>query len=733
MQQNKYFYNGIPISKYCQERNLNIKTVLSRIYKLKHHPKYQNYTEQEIIDLIITSYDKKTNYIYQGQPLSKYCQENNLNLKTIKARIKKLKQQNGNLTNDELVILAIEAFTNQNFKYFYQGLPLKEYCQLNQIKYSTIEAFINREKTKNPHLSYEEIIEQFIKKEHKGIYKYYYLGIPLKQYCSENNLNYKNIISFLNRYKAKGNYKSLSDDELITVIMDQYQPFEPKYVYQGQTLSKYCEQNNISYYSVISFIKRKLAKDPTQNIDDLIAEGINTIKKCGIIYYYKGIPLKDYAKENHLNINSLRSAIIRRQAKCNLPLSQIIEQCVESYQKFSIKYYYDGVPLITYCKNIDLNYSTLIQKYLNEYANNPNISTDEAIKEIITYYQKNPPVKTKYYFHNESLLNYCNLKGYSYLAIWRRIKNLTAQNNLLSNEEIINLAVQKYEERLQITKINQIFIDLKQTQNINEIKNICDFLKISFDNVNDLINMDFSYNQAINMIWYFYDQKNNDDYKMITDQKIKDILILIANLPNTDIENLNLYDLIGIYKSELYDSRNEILMNQKKFVSKTIFSVCQSYNIEVNNSNYGDFENEINYYLLIMINRINLNNIGQIINYINISIKGYFKTYLKNYQKQNNSLPFDENRQSLNIKENLIDLNNPNNSIFSPQLMNILSTLPSKDLSFIVLKYQENYSNEELAKYFNLSIEEVIQKETTILNILQNNNQIKVLAKIKKD
>ena len=70
---------------------------------------------------------------------------------------------------------------------------------------------------------------------------------------------------------------------------------------------------------------------------------------------------------------------------------------------------------------------------------------------------------------------------------------------------------------MQIDKINEIFDKLKNGKitSINEIKDICDFLKIDIENVNDLVNMDFSYNQVINMIWYFSDKKTNNDYKII--------------------------------------------------------------------------------------------------------------------------------------------------------------------------------------------------------------------------
>ena len=86
------------------------------------------------------------------------------------------------LSNDELVILAMEKFDNQNFRFFYKGIPLKEYCKEHQeVNYNTIRSYINTEKRKHPELSDEELIEQYLDKEHKGCYRYYYLGIPLKE------------------------------------------------------------------------------------------------------------------------------------------------------------------------------------------------------------------------------------------------------------------------------------------------------------------------------------------------------------------------------------------------------------------------------------------------------------------------------------------------------------------------------------------------------------------------
>ena len=750
MQENKYFYNGIPLTKYCKENNINIDTVRTRIWKKKNSKKYENYTEQEIIDMVIDACGSAIKYMYKGKTLRQYCLDNNINPSTINARIRNLKKQNKELTDDELVVLAMEDFENKNYRFFYKGMTLKEFCTNNpEINYNTIRRYINIEKEKNKELSDEELIEKYLEKEHKGIYKYYYLGIPLKQYCEENNLNYKNITTYISKHRNDDCFKNLSDDELVEAIMNQYQPFEPKYKYKGLSLREYCSKNNLSYYSVISFVKRKLKKDSTKSIDELIDEGINTINRYGIIYYYKGIPLKDYAEQNNLNAKSIRMAILRKRIESNKPLQEIIDECVESYQKFTIKYYYEGIPLYTYCKNIGLNYNTVIQKYLYEYKNRSDISIDDAIKEIVDYYIENPPVRTKYYFNDQSLSKFCDSNNYPYLAIWNRIKTLESKYDEIDNEKIISDAIKKYEDKLQINKINKIFDKIKndKIQDINEIRKICNVLKIDFENVNELIEMNFSYNQAINMIWYFSDKKTSDGNKLITDNKIKEIFDLINEIKNKkdNIEQYKLYDLIGIYKSKLYDSRYEIILREKKYIYKMIYSLCDSYEINVNKNNLKDFESEIKYYLLKVIDRINLNTEGQIIKYIDLSVKGYFRKYLKKNKKQDNTMSLDDakyksdkgTKKEKSRIEYIPDQQNQYASIeessFSSKMMEVLSTLPKEDLSFIMLKFQENYSDEELSDYFNLPLDEIKEKEVRILSLLKDNENIKLLRKIKED
>ena len=121
MQESKYFYNGIPLSKYCKDNNINISTIRARIWKKKQSKKYENYTEQEIVDMVIEAYGSAIKYIYKGISLRQYCLDNGINIGTINSRINNLRKKNENLSNDELVILAMEEFDNQNFRFFYKG------------------------------------------------------------------------------------------------------------------------------------------------------------------------------------------------------------------------------------------------------------------------------------------------------------------------------------------------------------------------------------------------------------------------------------------------------------------------------------------------------------------------------------------------------------------------------------------------------------------------------------
>ena len=62
-------------------------------------------------------------------------------------------------------------------------------------------------------------------------------------------------------------------------------------------------------------------------------------------------------------------------------------------------------------------------------------------------------------------------------------------------------------------------------------------------------------------------------------------------------------------------------------------------------------------------------------------------------------------------------------------MMKMLSSLNPEDLSFVMLKYQEEYSDEQLAEYFNSTLDEIKEKEIAIITSLRKDVKVKVLKK----
>lgn len=630
-------------------------------------------------------------------------------------------------------------------KYYYKGIPLLDYCKSHpELNYISITGYLRRHRD-DSNLSDNEIIKNYIEREKEGNNKYYYNKTPLVEYCKNNNLNYANIINYIKKCKGSEENKGLSDDEITKIAIETYQPFEHKYLYNGESLYKYCNEHGIKYDSVRLYVSRNLKHNNGITIDKLIEDGIKIMSNYRH-YYYNGIPLVEYCKNNGINPHSIRIAIVRKLSKCDAPLQQVVNECIESYRKLNIKYYYNGIPLTEYCKIVGLNYDTVQHKYIELYSDDKNTPVEEGIKKIVDYYLENPPIKTKYYFNEMSLRQFCDINGYPAFSIYNRIRTLKKYGNLVNNDELIKKAIERYEVKLHIDKINEVFNNLKTLKRdaLSEIEDICEFLKINYDNVLELINMDFSVSQSINIIWYFYNETDSNNYKIITYDRLKTLFTLVNNIKTKKIKvtDCELYDYIGIYKSELYDCRIEILLRKNDYIRGTLFKLCNTYDIKVNKENFADFESEIKLYLITLIDRTNLNNYGQIVKYMDLTVKGYFRTFLKQYKRQQNSLSLDDakysndrgTRREKSRMDYIADPINPFESLerseFSDNMLKVLKCLSKEDLSFVILKYQENYSDNELAEYFNISTDEVREKNLEILNLLKNNDSIKIMQKL---
>ena len=227
----KYYYDGISLSEYCKTHGIKVNSIITGISRKKNNPKYKDLSEQEIVNMVMKQYGNSKKYMYGGMTLRQYCKKNDIHDQTIYSRIRQLKKDHPDLIDDDLVRLAMDDYVDNSTKYYYLGIPLSEFCRRNpDLSYHSIVDYIRSKKKENPTLNDEEIIKLYLSSEHNR-YRYYYHGIPLKVYCEENDINYKNIINYIHKHKNDESYIHLNDTELIEEIMRVYQPFVPKYLY----------------------------------------------------------------------------------------------------------------------------------------------------------------------------------------------------------------------------------------------------------------------------------------------------------------------------------------------------------------------------------------------------------------------------------------------------------------------------------------------------------------------
>jgi uncharacterized protein YoaH (UPF0181 family) len=138
--------------------------------------------------------------------IRKYCQYNGFNYSGIQSRMAE------GMSLEE-AIKAYQEYRNRK-KIMYKGQTFYSYCMKNKLDYIYIMAVFIRERKKNNDLNIEKFVDEFIageqyKNRRKNQIKLYYKGQPLRQYCSDNGLNYNKILLAYHRYNFRNKTKKI--------------------------------------------------------------------------------------------------------------------------------------------------------------------------------------------------------------------------------------------------------------------------------------------------------------------------------------------------------------------------------------------------------------------------------------------------------------------------------------------------------------------------------------------
>lgn len=290
------------IKDYCLAHSIPKESIYTRISYLKKV--YPNLSPDELVSLAITSHTPKVEPKYHrgGMSLYTYCDKNNIKKYTIYNHIKILKRENPDLTDDELVEQAFTRnFREDQIIYYCGDTSLYKFCREHEIRYQSLRNWLSQELAKNPHQSVEELIN-FKLNGGNNKNRWYYLGIPLKDFCLHNDISYGSIRYYLLQLTKKPKHATWSDDKLVAYLV------EKRFKINNHSLEEYCHSINFPYDVMHNLLKQELAKHPDLKFREILDTIIATINYYRLTNYgyLKQQPsiIKSYLEESTNNLRN---------------------------------------------------------------------------------------------------------------------------------------------------------------------------------------------------------------------------------------------------------------------------------------------------------------------------------------------------------------------------------------------------------------------------------------------
>jgi hypothetical protein len=354
---------------------------------------------------------KKSTYYYENIPLRDYCNLNNINYNTIMSRIRILKSVNKETPDNLIIEEAINSFNDRRCQYTYNGLSLKKYCEINNYNYNKIYR-----KIKN--LSEEEAtkeIELYIKSNpSKQKRKVKINGLFLKNYCEKYNYKYSTVKFYLKRIKKSTT--TLTELQCIKKALLNYQIndiYKSKYFYNNEDIHTFCRRRKLNYLNFISILKNIEIKD-TYNISSEELTNILKLykeKELNTIFSNLSTTKKDTIKRvlhidiSNINYSKREEYILKNWfLENNSSLSKLL-----GYYKLHLE---DTRELLIN----ELSY--LEDKNINKLIMQYNIKDNNYINELYSYtrYLMYELIETNNYNEDNLIIDYFDRNIYLYLS-----------------------------------------------------------------------------------------------------------------------------------------------------------------------------------------------------------------------------------------------------------------------------------------------------------------------------
>lgn len=494
-----------------------------------------------------------------------------------------------------------------------------------------------------------------------------------------------------------------------------------KYFYSGKSLRQYCSENDITYSKILRRIEDYLASDGTLSDGEAVKKAMEEYVDPRCRFFYKGMSLKSFCDSNGYNFQRayLRVKQLTDEREIEKALDEFVEQ--NPFDKRHI-FDIDGMSLRAYCSKHNIVYPTIKTYIQNIRKDNPELSNQEVVTLAIKHYEENHIYKELWFYKGERLVDYCKRNNYSYNDIFGYLGHMNIPDTKDIPDEALELAIKKY--KIKVRK--DAFIQLKKCNSEEDYLRIINILNIDYESVKLVMSFNYDIRRAIYFVWYFGNEKDG-----LVCLDTKRINAVHKCLNKIDIFEINY--LLGYYYAGIYDSRQLIYNRLFLSVRKIVSDLVKAYNLKFGSDYHEELKAEADVLIFEFINRTNSRYLGQIITYMNNYIRGCLVRKILRDKKENDNSSLNTYVYDDKKREKIDDIAAPIISVdptyFSDEMLAIITKLSSREQSYVILKFQQLYEDEEIAKYLNISLEEVQILGEQVLAKLRDNDAIKLMKK----
>lgn len=500
----------------------------------------------------------------------------------------------------------------------------------------------------------------------KAHFKYYVDDVPLKTLCEQEKVPYNKVMGRYYDFNARRMHSCLTDSQKFVMIIDEIKE-ELRYMNKNYVLSNgenifdICKENGTDSSIATRYIDDNVGTTSLTS-DELIHKAIEYA--ATYTYYLDGECVEDICEregiEDVAKVKRDITSSIKRHPKNDK--DSIIRNCIEKAKiECEAKYVIDEQPLSSLCKEYDVTSRKVIDEYnkrMNAKAKEEGIELNTSIVDGKVLKEAFEDVISKVTRGTENVIDglplpyYCKQHGYPTEKILIFKNALRINDKISSDEDLIRQAIIMYKELNGKDLKPQIFNNLKECNDPNQLAYNCFLLNISLNRVLELCSIHLSYYQAFSMVWYLGNKKNKNNEIVLTPDNESKIFNIVNRLEHKTIDPMELPfpGLYRIYKCDLIDydrlqiekqekkqrekiiisvlERGELISIELPIVYITVNTICAEKGLTPTHAEFDEYRKVVRDFLIQAMDSCYENENDKIMNYINEYLRTAFENYL---------------------------------------------------------------------------------------------------------